>query len=54
MTGYGATISFTVKAALLALAAIADLAVFLGLIRPRVTPVTDPKANDGTPLVPGN
>ncbi|WP_018348235.1 hypothetical protein [Longispora albida] len=69
--GLGAAVSLTVKAVLIALAAlgavplseaqvaavvlavaaVADLAVYLGLIRPRVTPVADPKDRDGTPLV---
>jgi hypothetical protein len=41
-----------ITAVALAVAALVDLAVYLGLIRPRVTPVADPRTNDGTPLVP--
>ena len=36
----------------LALSAVVDVALYFGLIRPRVTPVANPKASDGTPLVP--
>lgn len=41
-----------VSAVALAVAALVDLGIFLGLIRPRVTPTANPKTNDGTPLVP--
>ena len=41
-----------VSAVALAIAAVVDLAIYLRLIRPRVTPLTNPKAADGTPLVP--
>lgn len=41
----------TVAAVALAVAALVDLAIFLGIIRPKVTPVADPKDIDGTPLV---
>jgi hypothetical protein len=35
-----------------AITAAIDLALILGLIHPRVTPVSNPKSSDGTPLVP--
>lgn len=41
----------TITTVALAVAALVDLAIFLGLIRPRVTPTADPRANDGTRLV---
>ncbi|WP_018350936.1 hypothetical protein [Longispora albida] len=40
-----------VAALVLAVAAVADLAVYLGVVRPRVTPVADPRDRDGTPLI---
>lgn len=40
-----------ITAVALAVAAVVDLAIFLGLIRPRVTPVSRPRDHDGTPLV---
>lgn len=42
----------TVGAVAVALAAVVDLAIFLGFIRPRVTPTANPTTNDGTPLIP--
>lgn len=42
----------TVGAVALAVAALVDLAIYVGLVRPRVTPTADPRADDGTPLVP--
>ena len=41
-----------VSAVALAIAAVVDLAIYLRLIRPRVTPLTNPRTADGTPLVP--
>ncbi|MBG6141148.1 hypothetical protein [Longispora fulva] len=40
-----------VAALVLAVAALADLGVYLGVVRPRVTPIANPKDADGTPLV---
>ncbi|HEX8626745.1 MAG TPA: hypothetical protein VF755_01050 [Catenuloplanes sp.] len=42
----------TVGAVALAVAALVDLTIYLGLVRPCVTPVAAPKDNNGTPLVP--
>jgi hypothetical protein len=36
----------------IAVTAVVDLALIFGVLRPRVTPVANPKTNDGTPLVP--
>ena len=41
-----------VSAVGLAIAAVVDLTIYLGLIRPRVTPLTNPKTANGTPLIP--
>ncbi|GIJ50041.1 hypothetical protein Val02_69270 [Virgisporangium aliadipatigenens] len=40
-----------VAAVALAITAVVDLAVTFGLIRPRVTPVSDPHDNDGRSLI---
>ncbi|MBG6136502.1 hypothetical protein [Longispora fulva] len=40
-----------VAALVLAVTAVADLGVYLGIVRPRVTPVDNPRDRDGTLLV---
>jgi hypothetical protein len=40
-----------VTAITLAIAQLVELGVMFGLVKPRVTPVAEPKDTDGTPLV---